>query len=66
MLKSHLMYTGAVIGFDHNSNIYEVSEGTNRFVDITVKVLEGQLERDVVVQFDTVNGTAVSSKCAHS
>ena len=57
---------GAVIGFVHDSNTYEVSEGTNRFVDITVRVLEGKLERDVVVQFDTVNGTAAGGKCAHS
>ena len=31
-------------------NIYEVSEG---FVDITVRILEGQLKRDLVIRFDT-------------
>ena len=48
----------AVIGFDLES--YEVSEGDDSSVDITVKVLEGQLQRDVIVQFDTVDNTAVS------
>ena len=53
----------AVIGFDLES--YEVSEGDDSSVDITVKVLEGQLQRDVIVQFDTVDNTAVSGMYMH-
>ena len=55
------IFVGVVIGFD--PNIYEVSEEDDRFVNITVRVLEGQLQRDVMVQFDTDDDSALSGMC---
>ena len=55
------MYVGVVIGFDPDS--YEVSEEDDRFVNVTVRLLEGQLQRDVMVQFDTDDDSALSGMC---
>ena len=45
----------ATIGFMQNT--YEVEEGEDSFC-IPVEVGNGQIQRDVTVQFDTMDGTA--------
>lgn len=51
----------AIIGFDPAS--YTVTEGTDQFANITVRLISGELAREVVVEFTTSNGSALSGKC---
>ena len=51
-------HTEAIIGFDPDA--YNGSEGTDLFVDLNVKVISGQLGRDVIVLFNTMDGSAIS------
>ena len=38
---------------------YSVVEGTNRYANLTVQVISGQLGREVIVNFDTQSGSAI-------
>ena len=38
---------------------YSVVEGTDRFANLTVQLISGQLGREVIVNFDTQNGSAI-------
>ena len=51
-------HTEAIIGFDPDAN--NATEGTDLFVDLNVEVISGQLGRDVIVLFNTMDGFAIS------
>ena len=51
----------AVIGFE--SVVYNVDEDTG-FVEVTIGVLEGELEPTVSVDFSTLDGTAIGIRLA--
>ena len=49
--------SGAVIGFVPPA--YSVLEGVDRFANLNVQLVSGQLGRDVIVNFDTRSGSAI-------
>jgi hypothetical protein len=56
-LSFDFLYTEAVIGFVPDS--YTVTEGTDLFASLNVELISGQLGRDVIVTFDTQDGSAI-------
>ena len=46
-----------MIGFV--SPTYSVVEGVDRFTNLTIQLVSGQLGRDVIVNFDTRSGSAI-------
>ena len=59
ILTQSLYYynTETVIGFVPEA--YLVTEGTNLSVNLIVELISGQLGREVIVNFDTFDGSAV-------
>jgi hypothetical protein len=55
-LSFNFLYTEAVIGFVPDN--YTVTEGTDLFASLNVELISGQLGRDVIVSFDTQDGSA--------
>ena len=53
----------AVIGFV--SPTYSVAEGVDQFANLTVQLISGQLGRDVIVNFTTQSGSAISISFKH-
>ncbi len=53
-----LLPTGVVIGF--SQTLYQATEGTDTSVQLSVNVLMGDLRRDVIVNFATEDGSALS------
>ena len=49
----------AVIGFVPAA--YSVVEGTDRFANLTVQLISGQLGHEVIVNFNTQSGSATST-----
>ena len=47
-----------MIGFDPSE--YSTTEGVDQFANLNIRVLSGQLGRDVVVVLNTQSGTATS------
>ena len=59
ILTQSLYYynTETVIGFVPEA--YLITEGTNLSVNLIVELISGQLGREVIVNFDTFDGSAV-------
>ncbi len=56
---NHCLPTGVVIGF--SQTLYQATEGTDTSVLLSVNVLMGgMLRRDVIVNFATEDGSALS------
>ena len=55
---NHCLPTGVVIGF--SQTLYQATEGTDTSVQLSVNVLMGDLRRDVIVNFATEDGSALS------
>ena len=51
-------YTGVTVGFD--PDVYEVAEDAGS-VTLIIRIIDGVLERDVTVFFETSPGTATSA-----
>ena len=49
----------ATIGFV--PAIYSVIEGTDQFANLTVQLISGELGREVIVNFNTQSGSAIST-----
>ena len=49
----------ATIGFVND--IYSVIEGTDQFANLTVQLISGQLGCEVIVNFSTQSGSAISA-----
>jgi hypothetical protein len=56
-LSFNFLYIEAVIGFVPDN--YTVTEGTDLFANLNVELISGQLGRDVIVNFDTQDGSAI-------
>jgi hypothetical protein len=56
-LSFNFLYTEAVIGFVPDS--YTVTEGTDLVASLNVELISGRLGQDVVVTFDTQDGSAI-------
>ena len=56
MIVCFLLFLGAVIGFD--PVVYNVNEDTG-FVELTIRVLQGELAETVFMDFSTRDGTAI-------
>ena len=55
-LSFNSLYAEAVIGFVPDN--YTVTEGINLFANLNVELISGQLGREVIVIFDTQDGSA--------
>ena len=42
-------------------DIYSVVEGTDQFANLTVQLISGELGREVIVNFNTQSGSAIST-----
>ena len=56
-ILSTFCFLVATIGFV--PDIYSVVEGTDQFSNLTVQLISGQLGREVIVNFNTLSGSAI-------
>lgn len=49
-----------MIGFEQT--LYTVTEGVDPVVELCARVLSGVLNRDAIVEFTTIDGTATSTR----